>query len=105
MDERSQKRIIMNDEEKLVSDLWEQAKKILPTICKIPSDTVLGKHLKRYEYGNSKEIIVENYENGAILYNDVTGQYEWFDKIIRKECFEKAKLLKDRYNYLNRMLR
>lgn len=89
-----------------VESMWESAHSVEPDYTGYKRPNEIGELKKEYRYrAGYDEVIVETYENGASVLNTVTGHKEWFigkEKV--KYCFEKAKILKARYQKLSRMM-
>ena len=84
--------------------MYEVAKEIKPDLRGTPSKEVSGKLKKWYKYDAYGDIVVELYENGALLINSCIGYREWYGKANIQSCFNKAKTLGGRNKKLSKML-
>jgi len=84
--------------------MYEIAQEITPDTKGKPSKEITGNLIKWYKYDTYGDVIVERYENGALLINNRIGCREWYVKSRMQECFDKAKTLGGRNKRLNRLM-
>lgn len=94
----------INAEVEEIGIMYDIAQEIVPDLKQKPSKEITGNLVKWYKYDAYGDVVVERYENGALLLNNRIGYREWYGKANVNKCFDKAKTLGGRNKRLNRLM-